>query len=162
MRIHNMVWTMYHVSSCFLFAGNSSNPLFQTRFRCHNWEPEEAFNSGVQKVVPKHMTFQTCRTMSQSFRKFCSFNTPPPPTTTPYSFFWTATWKGQFFSWIFAFWVFFRIIGSAEALPILCVRWERERERERERYIDRWKWRHLSSAEIGDEFCTFPCQKFAR
>ena len=60
------------------------------------------------------------------------------------------------------------IIGSAEALPILCVRcarWEREiqrkikRERERER--ERRKWRHLSSAEIGDEFCIFPCQKFA-
>ena len=54
------------------------------------------------------------------------------------------------------------IIGSAEALPILCVRcvrWERERYRERER--ERRKWRHLSSAEIGDEFCTFPCQKIA-
>ena len=38
------------------------------------------------------------------------------------------------------------------------MRWgERERERERERR----KWRHLSSAEIGDQFCTFPCQKFA-
>ena len=36
-----------------------------------------------------------------------------------------------------------------------------ERERERERYRDRRKWRHLSSAEIGEEFCTFPCQKFA-
>ena len=39
------------------------------------------------------------------------------------------------------------IIGSAEALPILCVRyfwWEREREREiqRERKRDRRKWRH--------------------
>ena len=45
----------------------------------------------------------------------------------------------------------YSIIGSAEALPILCVRcarWERERERERR------KWRHFSSAEIGDEFCT--------
>ena len=30
------------------------------------------------------------------------------------------------------------------------------RERERER--DRRKWRHLSSAEIGEEVCTFPCQ----
>ena len=29
------------------------------------------------------------------------------------------------------------IIGSAEALPILCVRWERERERERERDTQR-------------------------
>ena len=47
------------------------------------------------------------------------------------------------------------VIGSAEALPILCVRcawWERERERETR------KWRHLSSAEIGEEVCTFPCQ----
>ena len=64
------------------------------------------------------------------------------------------------------------IIGSAEALPILCVRyfrWERERERERR------KWRHHFRAKIGDEFTlslaknshnwqwayTFPCQKFA-
>ena len=81
-----------------------------------------------------------------------------------------------------------RIIGSAEALPILCVRyfwWEREREREREREIqrererererDRRKWRHHCRAKIGDEFTlslaknwhnwrwtyTFPCQKFA-
>ena len=74
------------------------------------------------------------------------------------------------------------IIGSAEALPILCVRyfwWERERERERERYRererDRRKWRHHCRAKIGDEFTlslaknshnwrwayTFPCQKFA-
>ena len=44
---------------------------------------------------------------------------------------------------------FLSIIGSAEALPILCVSGsvrERERERERERYRerkrDRWKWRH--------------------
>ena len=44
-------------------------------------------------------------------------------------------------------------IGSASALPII----QRERERERERR----KWRHLSRAEIGDEFCTFPCQKCA-
>ena len=57
------------------------------------------------------------------------------------------------------------IIGSTEALPILCLRcarWERvtERERERERERVRRKWRHLTngSAEIGDEFCTFPCQ----
>ena len=60
------------------------------------------------------------------------------------------------------------VIGSAEALPILCVRCarrererERYRERERERERVRRKWRHLSSAEIGDEFWTFPCQKFA-
>ena len=42
------------------------------------------------------------------------------------------------------------IIGSAEALPILCVRyfrWERERYRERERR----KWRHHFRAKIGDE-----------
>ena len=49
------------------------------------------------------------------------------------------------------------IIQSAEALPTLCVRSEREREiqRERERERERRKWRHLSSAEIGEEFCTF-------
>ena len=71
-------------------------------------------------------------------------------------------------------------IGSAKALPILCVRyfrWEREREREREREgeiqreRERRKWRHCR-AKIGDEFSlslaknshnwrwayTFPCQ----
>ena len=37
------------------------------------------------------------------------------------------------------------------------VRSVRKRETER----DRRKWRHLSSAEISDEFCTFPCQNFA-
>ena len=68
------------------------------------------------------------------------------------------------------------IIGSAEALPILCVRyfwWEREREIQRKR--DRRKWRHHCRAKIGDEFTLslaknshnwrgayiFPCQKFA-
>ena len=73
------------------------------------------------------------------------------------------------------------IIGSAEALPILCVRcarWEREIQRERERERERdgsdvtlvalklamnfapflAKNFHLS---IGKEFCTFPCQIFA-
>ena len=59
------------------------------------------------------------------------------------------------------------IIGSAEALPILCVRcarWERERERdterererkrerERERERERRTWRHHCRAKIGDEF----------
>ena len=70
------------------------------------------------------------------------------------------------------------IIGSAEALPILCVRyfwWERERERERDTERERRKWRHHCRAKIGDEFTlslaknshnwrwayTFPCQKFA-
>ena len=68
------------------------------------------------------------------------------------------------------------IIGSAEALPILCVRyfwWEREREIQRKR--DRRKWRHHCRAKIGDEFTlslaknshnwrwayTSPCQKVA-
>ena len=49
------------------------------------------------------------------------------------------------------------IIGSAEALPILCVRyfrWEREREIQRERR----KWRHHFRAKIGDEF-TLPLPK---
>ena len=71
----------------------------------------------------------------------------------------------------------FDIIGSVEALPILCVRyirWERERERYREREKDGSdvtivalklamnfalllaKNVHLS---IGGEFCAFPCQK---
>ena len=55
------------------------------------------------------------------------------------------------------------IIGSAEALPILCVRyfwWEREREiqRERERKRDRRKWRHHCRAKIGDEL-HFPLPK---
>ena len=61
------------------------------------------------------------------------------------------------------------IIGSAEALPILCMRynrWERERERERETEVVRrkkWdgssetevvrrKWRHHCRAKIGDKF----------
>ena len=71
------------------------------------------------------------------------------------------------------------IIGSAEALPILCVRyirWERERERDTEREREKdgsdvtifalklamsfalllAKNVHLS---IGEEFCAFPCQK---
>ena len=71
------------------------------------------------------------------------------------------------------------IIGSAEALPILCVRyirWEREREIQREREKDGSdvtvvalklamsfalllaKNVHLS---IGEEFCAFPCQNIA-
>ena len=37
------------------------------------------------------------------------------------------------------------------------VRSVRERDTERER--ERWKGRHFSSAEIGDEFCTFPLPK---
>ena len=46
------------------------------------------------------------------------------------------------------------IIGSAEALPILCVRyfrWEREiqRERERERERERRKWRHHCRAKLA-------------
>ena len=70
------------------------------------------------------------------------------------------------------------IIGSAEALPILCVRyfrWERERERYRQTERERRKWRHHCRAKIGDEFTlslaknshswrwayTSPCQKFA-
>ena len=78
------------------------------------------------------------------------------------------------------------IIGSAEALPILCVRYfwcvcvcERERERERERYREReidgsdvtivalklamnLHFPLPKSRTIGDELtCTFPCQKFA-
>ena len=47
------------------------------------------------------------------------------------------------------------IIGSAEALPILCVRyfrWERERERDTDRERERRKWRHHCRAKIGDEF----------
>ena len=47
------------------------------------------------------------------------------------------------------------IIGSAEALPILCVRyfrWERERERDTDRERERRKWRHHFRAKIGDEF----------
>ena len=63
----------------------------------------------------------------------------------------------------------YRKLGSASYIMcVRCVRWERERYREierererqteRERERERRKWRHLSSAEIGDEFCTFPCQ----
>ena len=56
---------------------------------------------------------------------------------------------------------YYIIIGSAEALPILCVRyfrWERERERQRERERERRKWRHHCRAKIGDE-CTLPLPK---
>ena len=57
------------------------------------------------------------------------------------------------------------VSGTHGVLRFLYCAWgalgERERERERERYRERQKWRHLSSVEIGDEFCTFPCQKFA-
>ena len=68
------------------------------------------------------------------------------------------------------------IKGSAEAPPILCVRYFRwERERERERYRERRKWRHQCRAKIGGEFTlslaknshnwrrayTFPCLKIA-
>ena len=58
------------------------------------------------------------------------------------------------------------IIGSAEVLPILCVRyfwWERERERERyrERERDRRKWRHHCRAILARQWWrwtyTFPC-----
>ena len=79
------------------------------------------------------------------------------------------SWELGSLSWCSAAGCFF-IMGSAQALPILCVRcarWERERERERERYREwerereRRKWRHHCCAKIGDEFCTFPCQKIA-
>ena len=87
---------------------------------------------------------------------------PPSATSRTISFFY--------------FFFFASIIGSAEALPILCVRyfrWEREREIQTER--ERRKWRHHCRAKIGDEFTlslaknshnwrwayTFPCQKFA-
>ena len=63
-------------------------------------------------------------------------------------------WEGLF---LFSSMVIVLIIGSAEALPILCVRyfrWEREREREREIQTERErrKWRHHCRAKIGDEF----------
>ena len=61
------------------------------------------------------------------------------------------------------------IIGSAEALPILCVRYfwcvcvcVRERERERERERDRRKWHHHCRAKIGDEFTLSLAKKFAQ
>ena len=74
---------------------------------------------------------------------------------------------------------FFLIIGSAEALPILCVRyfrWERERDTDRERERERRKWRHHCRAKIGDEFTlslaknshnwrwayAFPCQNYRK
>ena len=53
------------------------------------------------------------------------------------------------------------IIGSAEALPILCVRyfrWERERDTDRQRERERRKWRHHCRAKIGDE-CTLSLAK---
>ena len=52
------------------------------------------------------------------------------------------------------------IIGSAEALPYIVreMRSVRERDTERQRQRERRKWLHLSRAEIGNEFFTFPCQ----
>ena len=64
------------------------------------------------------------------------------------------------FSLSFSFSHCYRKRGSASYI-VREVRSVRERERYRERESLRRKWRHLSSAEIGDEFCTFPCQKFA-
>ena len=54
---------------------------------------------------------------------------------------------------------YYRKRGSASYIvrEVREVR-ERDTERERERERERRKWRHLSSAEMGDEFCTFPCQ----
>ena len=46
------------------------------------------------------------------------------------------------------------IIGSAEALPILCVRynrWEREWDGSSETEVVRRKWRHHCRAKIGDK-----------
>ena len=57
--------------------------------------------------------------------------------------------------------LYYRKCGALSILYVRCARWEREIQRERERERERRKWRHLSSAELGDEFCTFPCQKFA-
>ena len=57
---------------------------------------------------------------------------------------------------VFVWLLFSNIIGSAEALPILCVRyfrWERERERRKWRHHSRLNWRWIY---------TFPCQKFAQ
>ena len=67
------------------------------------------------------------------------------------------SWQSVVFGFAKMLFIYIFIIGSPEALPILCVRcarWERERVTERVRR----KWRHLSSAEIDDGFCTFPCQ----
>ena len=54
---------------------------------------------------------------------------------------------------------YYRKRGSATYI-VREVRLVRERyiQRERERECVRRKWPHLSSAETGDEFCTFPCQ----
>ena len=79
----------------------------------------------------------------------------------------------QFHFFLFFEALFVYIIGSAEALPLLCVRYfwwgrERERYRSRERERDRWKWRHHCRAKIGDEFTlslaknSHNCQKFAQ
>ena len=52
---------------------------------------------------------------------------------------------------------YYRKRASASYL-VREVRSVRERHTERERERDRRKWRHHCRAEIGDEFCTFPCQ----
>ena len=83
---------------------------------------------------------------------------------------WALSWPQTCFQFIYLC-----IIGSAEALPILCVRyirWEREIQREREKdgsdvtivalklamsfALLLAKNVHLS---IGEEFCAFPCKK---
>ena len=118
--------------------------------------PDDVFSLCTQKNYPLHD-----RNRSQS--SICRFLRWLSRTTVP--FVQLFVYIIRRLTYLLYFWNFgvfgdFQfIIGSAEALPILCVRcarWKRERERERERYRerkrDRRKWRHHCRAKIGDEF----------
>ena len=50
-----------------------------------------------------------------------------------------------------------KLMPKARKRFLYCA-WDALDERDTERQRDRRKWRHLSSAEIGEEVCTFPYQ----
>ena len=114
----------------------------------------------------------------------CGFCLPKPPRAVPYLDYRSRV-ISVFSWWLFAELVYFLlplkvnhshtdltnsalnlcIIGSAEALPILCVRyfrWERERDTERERERDRDGSDVTIFALKLAMNLHFPCQKFAQ
>ena len=84
-------------------------------------------------------------------RRLLCFKIPPPPPP-PYSPHISSNSRAKPI-WTCFFFFCQCIIGSAEALPILCVRyfwWERERdtEREREREIEREREREIDGSDV--------------